>query len=123
SRGTSRSSWSRPRGRCTASGRARCPTTPPSSTSSSGACRADMRLTLIRHGQTPSNVRGLLDTGAPGPGLTALGAAQAAALPRLLDGSPIDGVYVSTLIRTHRTAEPFAAARALDPVELPGVHE
>ena len=28
---------------------------------------------LIRHGQTPSNVAGALDTGRPGPGLTALG--------------------------------------------------
>ena len=29
-----------------------------------------MRLLLIRHGQTPANVRGELDTAAPGPGLT-----------------------------------------------------
>ena len=29
-----------------------------------------MRLVLIRHGQTPSNVCGLLDTAPPGPGLT-----------------------------------------------------
>ena len=32
-----------------------------------------MRLLLIRHGQTPSNVLGLLDTAVPGPGLTDLG--------------------------------------------------
>src|SRR5699024_5083913 len=32
-----------------------------------------MRLLLIRHGQTPSNVEGILDAGYPGPGLTALG--------------------------------------------------
>src|SRR3990170_436841 len=30
-----------------------------------------MRLLLIRHGQTPANVLGLLDTAHPGPGLTA----------------------------------------------------
>ena len=82
-----------------------------------------MRLTLIRHGQTPSNVRGLLDTGAPGPGLTDLGGEQAAALPQRLAGASIDAVYVSTLIRTHHTAAPFAASRAIDRVELPGVHE
>ena len=82
-----------------------------------------MRLTLVRHGQTPSNVRGLLDTGAPGPGLTDLGQAQASALPSRLAHSAIDGVYVSSLIRTHFTAEPFAAAKRATPVELPGVHE
>ena len=40
-----------------------------------------MRLLLVRHGQTPSNVAGLLDTALPGPGLTALGTRQAAAIP------------------------------------------
>jgi len=81
------------------------------------------RLTLIRHGQTPSNVHGLLDTGAPGPGLTGLGEQQAAALPGLLADVPVDAVYVSRLVRTHFTALPLAEDRALDRVELPGVHE
>ena len=39
-----------------------------------------MRLTLVRHGQTPSNVLGLLDTAPPGPGLTDLGQLQAASV-------------------------------------------
>ena len=82
-----------------------------------------MRLTLIRHGQTPANVAGLLDTGAPGPGLTALGLAQAAALPPLLQEHDFGAVYVSRLVRTRLTAAPLAEARALDPIELPGVHE
>lgn len=82
-----------------------------------------MRLTLIRHGQTPSNVRGLLDTGAPGPGLTDLGTAQAEALPLLLGDTPVDGVYVSRLVRTHATAAPLAVARDIERVELPGLHE
>ncbi len=81
------------------------------------------RLTLIRHGQTPSNVHGLLDTGAPGPGLTELGHEQAAALPLLLADLPVDAVYVSKLVRTHFTARPLADDRAYDLVELPGVHE
>ncbi len=82
-----------------------------------------MRLTLIRHGQTPANVEGLLDTGAPGPGLTELGHSQAAALPPLLLDRAYDAVYVSKLVRTHLTAAPLAAARAIERVELPGVHE
>lgn len=81
------------------------------------------RLTLIRHGQTPSNVLGLLDTGAPGPGLTELGHEQAAALPFLLANAPIDAIYVSRLVRTRFTAQPLAEGRAVAPVELAGVHE
>ena len=82
-----------------------------------------MRLLLIRHGQTPANVRGELDTAAPGPGLTPLGHAQAAAIPSALAGEQIDAIYVSTLVRTHLTAAPLAAARSLAPVELSGTHE
>ncbi|HWL02240.1 MAG TPA: histidine phosphatase family protein [Microbacteriaceae bacterium] len=81
------------------------------------------RLTLIRHGQTPSNVLGLLDTGAPGPGLTELGHQQASALPRLLIDLPVDAVYVSKLVRTHATALPLADDRFIDRIELPGIHE
>ncbi|KTR37372.1 histidine phosphatase, partial [Curtobacterium oceanosedimentum] len=40
-----------------------------------------MRLLLIRHGQTPANVSGVLDAEVPGPGLTELGQQQADALP------------------------------------------
>lgn len=43
-----------------------------------------MRLLLVRHGETPSNVDRLLDTAVPGPGLTRLGERQAAALPEAL---------------------------------------
>jgi len=82
-----------------------------------------MRLTLIRHGQTPANVAGVLDTGAPGPGLTDLGLAQAAALPPLLGEREVGAVYVSRLVRTRLTAGPLAEARTLDRIELPGVHE
>lgn len=82
-----------------------------------------MRLLLIRHGQTPSNVDGLLDTARPGPGLTELGARQAAEIPDALRHERVGGVYVSTLRRTLLTAAPLAADRGLDAVELPGIHE
>ena len=61
---------------------------------------AGMKLLLIRHGQTPSNVRGLLDTGAPGAELTKLGHEQARALPKALDGEPIDSI--AQALRTDR---------------------
>ncbi|WP_403021076.1 histidine phosphatase family protein [Salinibacterium sp. GXW1014] len=80
-----------------------------------------MRLHLIRHGQTPANVLGLLDTAHPGPGLTELGHEQARRIPAELDA--IDALYTSELVRTHLTAEPLATTRGLDRTTLPGLHE
>lgn len=82
-----------------------------------------MRLLLVRHAQTPSNVRSLLDTGIPGPGLTELGERQAAALPKALAGEDIDLLYASTLVRTQLTAAPLAAARGLDVLVRDGIRE
>lgn len=82
-----------------------------------------MRLLLIRHGQTPGNVLGQLDTAHPGPGLTELGERQATALARSLANERIDLLYASTLIRTQITATPLATFRALDVEVLEGLHE
>lgn len=83
-----------------------------------------MRLLLIRHGQTPANVRGALDTAAPGPALTELGRAQAAAIPDALASERIDGIYASRLVRTQQTAAPLARVRGeMHRVVLPGIHE
>lgn len=72
-----------------------------------------MRLILLRHGQTPSNVAGALDTGRPGAGLTALGHAQARAVPGALRSESISAIHASVLIRTQLTAAPLAEARGL----------
>ncbi|MFE9707454.1 histidine phosphatase family protein [Streptomyces sp. NPDC005930] len=82
-----------------------------------------MRLLLIRHGQTPSNLKHLLDTAEPGPGLTALGQEQAAALPGALASEEIDALYASTLVRTQLTAAPLAAATGLEVRIRPGLRE
>ncbi|MBM7026534.1 histidine phosphatase family protein [Clavibacter zhangzhiyongii] len=82
-----------------------------------------MRLILIRHGQTPSNVDGVLGTRIPGPGLTELGREQAARLPGTLRGERIGALYVSTMRRTHETAAPLAEALDLAPVERAGLRE
>lgn len=82
-----------------------------------------MRLLLIRHGQTPNNVAGALDTAFPGAGLTALGQAQAAAIPAALADVEIAGLYASPLVRTQLTAAPLGADRGLEVVVRPGLEE
>ncbi|HWH96911.1 MAG TPA: histidine phosphatase family protein [Pseudolysinimonas sp.] len=82
-----------------------------------------MRILFVRHGQTPANVRGILETTIPGPGLTELGRRQAEAVVDALGHESIAAIYVSTMIRTHETAAPLAAALGITPVELSGTHE
>ena len=82
-----------------------------------------MRLLLIRHGQTTSNVGQHLDTAEPGADLTPLGRKQAAAIPRALEDEAVDLIVVSNLVRTQQTAAPLAEARGLKPIIRPGVRE
>lgn len=82
-----------------------------------------MKLLLIRHGQTPGNVLGQLDTAHPGPGLTDLGERQAEALSRSLANEPIEALYASTLVRTQITAVPLGRVHSLDVEVLDGLHE
>ena len=82
-----------------------------------------MRLLLIRHGQTPSNVLGRLDTDAPGPGLTELGEEQAEAVTDALDGRYPQAIFASPLLRTQLTAAPLARHLDLPITILPGLRE
>ncbi len=82
-----------------------------------------MRLLLIRHAETTSNARRLLDTAPPGADLTDRGREQAGDLVGALDDVPLDAIYVSDLVRTQQTAAPLAAARGLEPRIRPGARE
>lgn len=77
-----------------------------------------MRLLLIRHGRTPSNVHHLLDTAAPGADLDDVGREQAQALVERLAGEHIGAINVSTAVRTQQTAAPLATALGLLPMVL-----
>jgi broad specificity phosphatase PhoE len=81
------------------------------------------RLLLTRHGQTPSNVRGALDTLVPGPGLTRLGKRQARAIPQALADERIDALYASVQTRARLTAAPLAASRGLSVLVREGLRE
>ncbi|MET0725046.1 MAG: histidine phosphatase family protein [Leifsonia sp.] len=82
-----------------------------------------MRLLLLRHGQTSSNVLGLLDTDAPGPSLTALGERQALEVPKALADHGPHAIFVSTVLRTQQTAVPLAEHFQLRGTVLGGVRE
>ncbi|GAB95877.1 putative phosphoglycerate mutase [Kineosphaera limosa] len=82
-----------------------------------------MRLLLVRHGQTSSNIGHHLDTAEPGADLTDFGRAQAQAIPAALAGESIAAIYVSNLVRTQQTAAPLAQALGLEPLIRPGVRE
>ncbi|MBA4083333.1 histidine phosphatase family protein [Janibacter terrae] len=82
-----------------------------------------MRLLLIRHGQTPNNVTGALDTAFPGAGLTELGQAQSAAVPAALADEDVSAVYASPLVRTQLTGSPLGAERGVDVHVREGLQE
>jgi broad specificity phosphatase PhoE len=82
-----------------------------------------MRLILLRHGQTQSNVDHLIDTAVPGPFLTELGHAEAAAVPGALVDQTIDAIYVSTQHRSQQTGAPLSKARTMEPNIRDGIRE
>ena len=82
-----------------------------------------MRLVLVRHGQTASNLVHAWDTAAPGAGLTDLGQAQAAALVEYLATERVDVLAASPLLRAQQTAAPLAAAYGLPVLTLAGLGE
>lgn len=82
-----------------------------------------LRLVLMRHGETPSNVLGQLDSRPPGPSLTDRGRRQAEEAAELLAGEPVVAVYASVATRAQETAAPVAARHGLDVQVLADVHE
>jgi len=82
-----------------------------------------VRLLLIRHGQTPNNVAGAMDTAFPGAGLTTLGHAQADAIPAALAHEDVAGVYASVLVRTQLTAAPLARTLGVEVEVREGLEE
>ncbi|MDO5496148.1 MAG: histidine phosphatase family protein [bacterium] len=82
-----------------------------------------MRLILVRHGQTGSNVTRALDTAEPGADLTDLGREQAEALVERFGEERVDLLVTSQLVRTRQTAAPLAKALGLTPREDPRIRE
>jgi broad specificity phosphatase PhoE len=89
----------------------------------SGGGAGELRLALIRHGQTNANVVRALDSKPPGVPLNELGHAQAAALGGRLAAEKISAVYASRAIRAQQTAAPIAVAHQLSVTVINDVHE
>lgn len=81
------------------------------------------RLILVRHGETDSNVKRILDSKLPGPPLNATGREQAEDLAAKLAVERIIAVYASQATRAQQTAEPIAAQHGLSVQVVAGVHE
>lgn len=82
-----------------------------------------MRLFLVRHGQTASNVARLLDTAFPGADLDETGRAQAASLVPRIGERGIEAIYASDLVRTQQTAADLAAHLGHEVRVLGGLRE
>ncbi|HEX6343321.1 histidine phosphatase family protein [Umezawaea sp.] len=82
-----------------------------------------MKLVLVRHGETASNVRMVLDSLPPGPPLTDLGHEQANVLADALADEPVVAVCASTAVRAQQTAAPVAARHGMAVRVVEGVQE
>lgn len=84
---------------------------------------ADLRLVLVRHAETAANVRHVLDTLPPGPGLTDRGRQQAVQLADRLATEKVESVHASGTLRARETARPLAARHGLEVTVDDGAHE
>lgn len=82
-----------------------------------------VRLILVRHGQSESNVTASLDSAEPGAPLTVLGRQQAEGLPARLAGEHIDRIATSPLARAVATAQPLVSVLGLPVMTDQGLRE
>jgi probable phosphoglycerate mutase len=82
-----------------------------------------MKLYLVRHGETGSNIAGALDTAVPGADLSEAGLTQSAALVERFRDCGIDALFTSTLVRTQQTLEPLSRETGIVPTILDGLRE
>jgi broad specificity phosphatase PhoE len=79
-----------------------------------GACGGSAQahsitLTFIRNAQSQANADGVIDTGIPGPSLTAEGKGQAQQLAHQAGHNQFDSVYASEMAEAQQTAGPLAS--------------
>lgn len=82
-----------------------------------------MKLILVRHGETSSNVIRALDTAHPGADLTERGRQQADALVAAFEDRAPEALFSSPRARARQTAAPLAAAFGIEPALVDGLVE
>ncbi|RPK87627.1 Histidine phosphatase superfamily (branch 1) [Streptomyces sp. ADI98-10] len=82
-----------------------------------------MRMLLIRHGQTPSNLGHFLDTARPGPASPTWVSGRRRRCPERPPGRTSPRLYASTLARTQLTAAPLAPERGIEVRIRDGIRE
>jgi broad specificity phosphatase PhoE len=81
------------------------------------------RLILVRHCETINNVKCIISSAAPGPGITHTGSQQAIHLAESLAGTVLDAVYTSPLLRGLQTAEAISASSGQTPIVRAALRE
>jgi len=81
------------------------------------------QLYLIRHGEVEAQYHRVFGGSRIDMALSPLGHEQAAALAQWMEGSALDAIYASPMLRVQQTIAPLAARRNLQPVLLPGLQE
>lgn len=82
-----------------------------------------MRIIIVRHGQTQSNVVRAVDTEIPGAPLNEIGIKQAENLVTRLAQVQLDALACSPIQRAQQTLAPLAKARGIMPLILEGLRE
>jgi 2,3-bisphosphoglycerate-dependent phosphoglycerate mutase len=83
----------------------------------------DVKIHLVRHGETPWNADGRLQGQTPDVPLTARGRAQAQAVAEALSERPIGAIISSDLLRAVQTATPLAERLELPVREVAPLRE
>jgi broad specificity phosphatase PhoE len=66
-------------------------------------------LTFVRNAQSQADADGIIETGVPGPGLSADGKGQAQQLVHQIVHKDVDSIYTSSMAEAQQTAAPLAS--------------
>lgn len=84
-------------------------------------------IVIVRHGASQAHVEGepfeLIEGGHADPPLAPEGVAQATLVGARLAAEPLDALFVTSLQRTHQTAQPLIEATGLTPTVIPELRE
>jgi broad specificity phosphatase PhoE len=81
----------------------------------------NITLTFVRNAQSQANADGIIETGVPGPGLSADGKGQAQQLVHQIVHKDVDSIYSSGMAEAQETAAPLASELGKQVEVLPGL--